>query len=111
MSSQALEIFLAVDSFTRLRIFADCVLLINIMFRVQITGRRSRPMLVQSCSDLLLSHGHWDPLRLFLDGTKNCASGELRTREQMGGFLAALFFLRLGGSTREPTACGVDPFF
>jgi hypothetical protein len=50
--------------------------LIDVTFRVQITGRRSRPMLLQSCSDLLLAHSHWDPLRFFLEGNENCATDE-----------------------------------
>ena len=44
-------LFGELESFERLLMFAG-----ELTFRVQITGRRSRSMLLQSCSDLLLSH-------------------------------------------------------
>src|SRR5690348_14269451 len=63
MTSQRLQIAPSEDSLARLRIITNGIVIVNIVFRDCVTGRRSLPVRVQSRADLLFLHG---PLHLWL---------------------------------------------
>ena len=56
MAAQSLQIASAQDPLTGLRIVADGVVGVDFVFRVQIAGRGSRPVLVQRSANLSLLH-------------------------------------------------------
>jgi len=56
MASQGLRIFSLENSFARLRIITNGIVIANFVLRVCITGCRGVPMFIQGCTDSFLLH-------------------------------------------------------
>ena len=57
VTPQGLQIASPEDSFARLRIITNCIVIVNIVFRVCITGGRCVPVSIKGFTNLFLLHG------------------------------------------------------